>query len=271
MLKEVERIKNKLVNLKKERSNAVSRRTKNEIALKELRSLNRTMKTGQISCMDCGSTHIAYESADSEFSFDISTSKMRTQILNSVQEKIDIYNEEITRLTNEISLCQKELDACMETEDIPIEALLVIRQEMEGARNADDRIKEIDTEVQELSGQLEMKSAISEDIEKKIKNLLNGIINTMNGFYSKVDSAGTEPYADIFTTRDKIYSGSEATEFHLARMYAFGKILKHDYPIIVDSFRAEDLSTERENKVLNEFKELDNQIIFTTTLKAEEG
>ena len=271
MLKEVERIKDKLVNLKKERSNAVSRRTKNEIALKELRSLNRTMKTGQISCMDCGSTHIAYESADSEFSFDISTSKMRTQILNSVQEKIDIYNEEITRLTNEISLCQKELDACMETEDIPIEALLVIRQEMEGARNADDRIKEIDTEVQELSGQLEMKSAISEDIEKKIKNLLNGIINTMNGFYSKVDSAGTEPYADIFTTRDKIYSGSEATEFHLARMYAFGKILKHDYPIIVDSFRAEDLSTERENKVLNEFKELDNQIIFTTTLKAEEG
>ena len=116
-----------------------------------------------------------------------------------------------------------------------------------------------------------MKSAISEDIEKKIKNLLNGIINTMNGFYSKVDSAGTEPYADIFTTRDKIYSGSEATEFHLARMYAFGKILKHDYPIIVDSFRAEDLLTERENKVLNEFKELDNQIIFTTTLKAEEG
>lgn len=52
-------------------------RTKNEIALKELRSLNRTMKTGQISCMDCGSTHIAYESADSEFSFDISTAKMQ--------------------------------------------------------------------------------------------------------------------------------------------------------------------------------------------------
>lgn len=75
MLKDVERIKNKLINLKKERSNAVSRRTKNEIVLKELRSLNRTMKTGQISCMDCGSTHIAYESADSEFSFDISTSK----------------------------------------------------------------------------------------------------------------------------------------------------------------------------------------------------
>lgn len=93
MLKDVERIKNKLISLKKERSNAVSRRTKNEIALKEMRSLNRTMKTGQISCMDCGSKHIGYESADSEFSFDISTSKMRSHILESVQEKIDIYNE----------------------------------------------------------------------------------------------------------------------------------------------------------------------------------
>ena len=271
MLKDVEKIKNKLINLKKERSNAVSRRTKNEIALKELRSLNRTMKTGQISCMDCGSTHIAYESADSEFSFDISTSKMRKQILDSVQEKIDIYNEEIIRLTNEIVICQRELDTRMETKDIPVEVLLVIQREMEGARNADDRIREIDNEMQELSGQLEMKNAISKDIENKMQKLLNSIVNTMNGFYSQVDLAGGEPYSDIFTARDKIYSGSEATEFHLAKMYAFAKVLQHGYPIIVDSFRAEDLSTDREERVLSEFRKLKNQIIFTTTLKKEEG
>ena len=61
--------------------------------------------------MDCGSTHIAYESADSEFSFDISTAKIRTQILEvSTKEKIDIYSEEIERITNQISVCQKELD-----------------------------------------------------------------------------------------------------------------------------------------------------------------
>lgn len=77
--------------------------------------------------------------------------------------------------------------------------------------------------------------------------------------------------ADIFTARDKIYSGSEATEFHLAKMYAFAKVLQHEYPIIVDSFRAEDLSTDREERVLSEFGKLKNQIIFTTTLKKEEG
>lgn len=93
----------------------------------------------------------------------------------------------------------------------------------------------------------------------------------MNYFYSKIDVEGQSVYSDIFGTKDKIYSGSEATEFHLAKMFAFAHILKHDYPIIVDSFRTEDLSTDREDKVLDEFLRLNNQIIFTTTVKKEEG
>ena len=44
ILKEAEHIKDKLLSLKKERANAVSRRAKNEMALKELRSLNRRLK-----------------------------------------------------------------------------------------------------------------------------------------------------------------------------------------------------------------------------------
>ena len=93
----------------------------------------------------------------------------------------------------------------------------------------------------------------------------------MNYFYSKIDVEGQSVYSDIFGTKDKIYSGSEATEFHLAKMFAFAHILKHDYQIIVDSFRAEDLSTDREDRVLDEFLRLNNQIIFTTTVKKEEG
>ena len=93
----------------------------------------------------------------------------------------------------------------------------------------------------------------------------------MNYFYSKIDVEGQSVYSDIFGTKDKIYSGSEATEFHLAKMFAFAHILKHDYPIIVDPFRAEDLSTDREDRVLDEFLRLNNQIIFTTTVKKEEG
>lgn len=151
ILKEAEHIKDKLLSLKKERANAVSRRAKNEMALKELRSLNRTMKAGQVTCLDCGSNHIAYESADSEFSFDVSTTTMRKQILDSIQEKIDIYNEEISRLTSEITSCQKEFDSCLDTKDIPLEAILMVRQEMEEARDADQRISEIDSEIEDLA------------------------------------------------------------------------------------------------------------------------
>lgn len=270
MLKEVERIKNKLLALKKERSNAVSRRTKNELALKELRSLNRTLKTGQITCLDCGSKHIVYESADSEFSFDISTAAIRTHILEAVQEKIDIYNEEINRLTNEIIICQRELDSCLQAEDIPLEALLIARQEMEGAEDANQRIIEIDLELQKLSEELKKKEILSDDIETKSKKLLKDVVGAMNDFYKAVDFVGEVAYSDIFTARDKLYSGSEATEFHLARMYAFAKIFQHEFPIIVDSFRAEDLSTEREKRALNMFSRLTNQLILTTTLKDEE-
>lgn len=182
-----------------------------------------------------------------------------------------IYNEEIVRLTSEINSCQKEFDSCLNTQDIPLEALLVVRQEMEDARDADQRISEIDTELQALSEQLEMKEAISEDVSKKCEDLLAGIIKEMNEFYKFVDMASVAEYNDIFTPKDKIYSGSEATEFHLARMYAFVKMLRHDYPIIVDSFRAEDLSSDREKRALQMFEKVSNQIIFTTTLKNEEN
>ena len=187
-----------------------------------------------------------------------------------VQEKIDIYNEEIERLTNEIKICQGEFDSCLDTEDIPLEVLLVVRQEMEGAKDADTRIGEIDSELAELSEQLETKEAVSEDIEERCKKLLSNVVTAMNEFYKSVDLAGETAYTDIFTSKDKIYSGSEATEFHLARMYAFQKTLQHDFPIIVDSFRAEDLSSDREKRALQMFQKMENQIIFTTTLKNEE-
>ena len=116
-----------------------------------------------------------------------------------------------------------------------------------------------------------MKEAISQDVSKKCEDLLAGIIKEMNEFYKFVDMASVAEYNDIFTAKDKIYSGSEATEFHLARMYAFVKMLRHDYPIIVDSFRAEDLSSDREKRALQMFEKVSNQIIFTTTLKNEEN
>ena len=252
-------------------NNAIKRKTKNELVLKELRSLNRTMKTGQISCMDCGSNHISYESAEAEFSFDISTSTMRSKIIKLIEEKIEIYKEEIDRLSAEITVQQKKMNQILETEEFSLEELLVAKINLNGTQDDDKRLSEIMKEIKSIDRQVDLITSKSESNYESSKVVLGLIVNEMNLFNKYIDSSITNQYTDIFTSRNRAYSGSEGTQFHLAKMYAFSKILAHDYPIVVDSFRAEDLSTEREKRVLDKFSKLKNQIIFTTTLKKEEN
>lgn len=77
-------------------------------------------------------------------------------------------------------------------------------------------------------------------------------------------------YSSLFTQRNEVYSGSEATIFHVVKLFALQFVLRHSFPIVIDSFRAEDLSTGKENTVLEISKSIDKQVILTTTLKHEE-
>lgn len=269
-LKEIERLKDRLGSLNSDLNNAIKRKTKNELVLKELRSLNRTMKVGQLSCMDCGSSHISYESAEAEFSFDISTSTMRTKIIQSIQEKIDIYNEEINRLSSEVAIQQKKLNDILDTEEVSIEELLLAKIDLDGTQDDDNRLNEIIEEIEQIDLLLKLNLSKSKTINNGCKVALEQIVKEMNLFDEYIDSSIKDKYSGVFTSRFKTHSGSEGTQFHLARMYAFSKVLSHDYPIIIDSFRAEDLSTDRERRVIYKFLELKNQLIFTTTLKDEE-
>ncbi|HEL1175648.1 TPA: hypothetical protein TVL23_001900, partial [Streptococcus equi subsp. zooepidemicus] len=60
------------------------------------------------------------------------------------------------------------------------------------------------------------------------------------------------------------------TVFYISKLLAIVNAIKHECPIVMDSFRAEDLSTEKENRALDLFLELDKQCILTTTIKKEE-
>ena len=100
--------------------------------------------------------------------------------------------------------------------------------------------------------------------------LLAAIIRKMNEFYQRIDPSGNIEYTSLFTQRNEVYSGSEATIFHLVKLFALQFVLRHNFPIVIDSFRAEDLSTGKENIVLEMSKSISNQVILTTTLKREE-
>lgn len=234
-------------------------------------NVNRTMESGELRCMDCNSTNISFSSSKKNaYAFDVSSIDMRNEIIASINEKIEAYNEEINKLASQISSAQDELQALMNDESISLESIVAYKQDVFNASDAEAKIKEIDLETESLKNQLKISAGTTQSKKEQQLAILMAILNEMNAVYEEIDPNGNLHFDDLFTKKDEVYSGSEATIFHLSRLYAFSKVLNHNYPIVVDSFRAEDLSTSKENTVLELYKGLSNQVIFTTTLKLEE-
>ena len=79
------------------------------------------------------------------------------------------------------------------------------------------------------------------------------------------------PYESLFSTKANVFSGSDSTVYFAARTYAIASEINHGMPIMIDSFRADDLSSDREDRLLDLFGRLPNQIVLTTTIKREES
>lgn len=270
-IEKLEKVKDKIGDLRTSRNSIINRKMKYEITLKELMSLNRTIATGELKCLNCDSTHIGYVSANStSYTFDVSTSEVRNQIINSINEKIGSYSEELDKLTVEINYYQTQVQEMLVDDAISLESIVLYKQEMMGSLGIDEKIEILEGEIVAISDSLKANYNSSEDISKQQNKLISKIIDEMNLAYKEIDPIGTLTFDNIFTKKSEIFSGSEATEFHLVKMYGLAKVLEHSYPIIIDSFRAEDLSTDREQVVIDLFTKLPNQVIFTTTLKREE-
>ncbi len=270
-ISEMERVNSKITELRKSRNTVATRKASWQTTLNELRSLNRTMECGELRCMDCDSTNILFTSSKkASYAFDVSSVDMRNEIISSINEKIESYTEEINKLDAQISVAQDEMQVLMKDEKITLEAIVAYKQEIFNASDAETKIKEIDEKTEILKNQLKINTDTKKSNKEQQLIILSSILNEMNSVYKEIDPNGNLFFDDLFTKKDEVYSGSEATIFHLSRLYALSKILNHTYPIIIDSFRAEDLSTQKENIVLALYKTISNQVIFTTTLKLEE-
>ncbi|MEA5012169.1 MAG: hypothetical protein VB100_10685 [Angelakisella sp.] len=268
---DMEKINDRISELRKARNVAATRKAKWETTIKELRSLNRTMDCGELRCMDCNSINISFSaSKKASYAFDVSTAEMRSKIISSIQEKIASYNEEIEKLAAQIAVEQELLQIIMMDESISLESIVAYKQDIFNASDAEKRIKEIDEIITQKEAQLVSSENASQDTKDKRTNLIKTILTYMNTFYKMIDETGNLTFDNLFTKKDEVYSGSESTIFHLVKLMALKKVLNHPYPIIVDSFRAEDLSTAKEAKVINLCQSIGNQMIFTTTLKSEE-
>lgn len=270
-VEQLNNLNNSIVSLTNERSHAYSRRIKNEAVLKELRSLNREIAVGSVVCLDCGSEAIGYKLPNSDFVFDVTTSEMRSQIMASIKRKIDAYQEEIDELDLKIRELQDQFNGIADSRDITLEDIFAAREEYADIEKIDREISEISDQIDEIDERLKKAKAIDRELSNDRTAFKNALLASMNAVRRKInDDPTAEEYGDLFTTAASPYIGSEATEFFLAKTNSLAKHIQHGLPIIIDSFRAEELSTGREERVLPMFIDLPNQVIFSATLKGEE-
>lgn len=261
-------VNSRISELQKSRQREVNRKLKLDDLKSELISLNRELTAGKVKCAECGSSKIIYSNDD--FNFDISNTDVKNEIINSINESIEQKNEIISELTVELNELQSQLQLELKTTEPKLQQLILYKDEIDSNSNFDDQYASLKDELTSLMSSLKSAKNSKENNNLKIREFFDSISSEMNRLYKEIDSNGGIIFDDIFSTKDLIYSGSEGQEFYFCKIIALNNILKHEFPIIIDSFRDGELSTVKENKMLSIYKSLNKQVILTSTLKKEE-
>lgn len=268
---EMDAVNEHISEVRKLRSRTASQKSQWNATLKELRSLNRNIEVGELRCMDCNSNHIAYKGTGKiTYSFDVSTQEMRDQIIASIIERIAAYDEEISKYDYEIATLQRDLQELMQDEDVTIENIVAYKQGFHSAEEIEATVQELDTEISELKAILDRGIQDAAEANEQRATFYETVVDCMNQVRETIDPEGTTQYTDLFTKRGTVASGSEETVFYASKLIAISMKTKHKCPIVMDSFRAEDLSSEKEKRVIELLQNLSKQCILTTTLKEEE-
>ena len=192
--------------------------------------------------------------------------------MRTIDYKIDDYVGEVERLEKEIRELQIRFNALAETREISLIDIISVKDDYGNLEEMDRELTAIIDEIEDIDKKLEFSKNVDAELRKDRNDFMRKVLISMNHLREVVnDGIETEDYDDLFTTNNKPYTGSEATEFYLARVYSLAKHVKHQLPIVIDSFRAEELSTRREDLALPLYEELQNQVILSATLKGQEA
>lgn len=254
--------------IKRSRQREINRKTKLEALISELRSLNMELTEGNIKCGECGSDKIVYSNKD--LTFEVSNTKVRENILGSITKSILQKQEIIDEYTDDLNQEQGKLKKELASSPPDFQEMVVYKDHIVEEDNHDDEAFSLSNEIKAVETELDFKKNAVDDNKDAQKNLLVKILDEMMTIYKYIEPNGNLFFDDLFTKKGLTFSGSEEQEYYFSRLIALNNVLDHEFPIIVDSFRDGELSTQKENKMLTVYKELDKQIIITATLKTEE-
>lgn len=253
---------------KRERNREENRKDKLEELLRELNSLNREMKTGNIYCAECGSDKISFKNHD--FHFELSNTEVRNQILSSIKFQIEISEDEINELEIKINALQGKLKELLINTPVELKSILLYSEFFEEDIDYDRKIMELKEELNILKKSKETIENEQNLNKEGIRLEKNKLIETMNRYYKKIDPSGTLIFDNLFTKKDTTFSGSDKQVYYFCRLLALNDLLSHPYPIIIDSFREGEISTAKEEIMLTYFKKINKQVILSSTLKVQE-
>lgn len=270
---ELDRASAVVSDLRKLRNRLAARRTKNKIVLDELRSLKINVKVGSLTCLQCGSENVGYRMADSGVVFDVTTSEMRTQIINSLEDRISGIEDDLQSVTRQLRSAQEVLDDLLEAKpEVTLADIMACKDDFLNVRDIDTQIRQNQDEMDRIDEMLSNDQDVSRELRSQREEFRKELLSSMNYARKFISGNPSEAdYKELFTTQANVLSGSDGTIYFSARLYAIAKVLNHGMPLLVDSFRADDLSSGREEKLLDLFSSLSNQMILTTTIKREEG
>lgn len=269
-LDKLNQYKCKIQEYEKERNKIVNKKIQNENILEELASLNRTIANGKLKCNKCNSTDIVYETETGDNIFPISNFKMRNNIIDAIKSRNNTLDVKLNDINHYIEEYQNKMKDTLKDEDISIENLLMYKDDIRKIDDYDKELADIYNKINNLKRIMNEKIDHQNNYNNKKDEFIKDIIKIINDAYKLIDPQSEARISKLFTNGNETYSGSEGTVFYLSKLYAFQKKINHDYPIIMDSFRDNELSTDKEQRVIELFNSIKNQIIFSVTLKKQE-
>ncbi|MDB5119902.1 MAG: hypothetical protein JWN56_1120 [Sphingobacteriales bacterium] len=257
-----------IAELKKKRNREENRKIKLEALVSELNSLNRSLSEGKVKCSECGSDKIIFSNED--FEFEVSNTFVRQNILKSIKENIILKTEIVEEFNNEIIKEQEQLNRVLEITTPETKNYILFQDEIFDSKEINNVILEFQNELDIIDRKIRNnETKIVSDRESQ-KQILLRILSEMKRHYLTIDPQGILIFEDLFTKSGETYSGSEGQEYYFCKLLALNNVVKHIFPILIDSFREGELSSGKEELMIQEFKKLNKQVILTSTLKKEE-
>lgn len=267
-IKAVNNINSLISKLKRSRQREINRKSKLEFLVSELHSLNLTLSEGQVQCGECGSQKIVYTNND--LTFEVSNTDVKNKILRSIAETISQKNEMISDYSYEINDSQDSLKRELSDTPPSFQQLIIYQEQALSDKDYDDEAFSIIQQIELLKSQLDSNTIITEELKSRIKVFNESLMESMRELYKSIDPNGNLNFEDIFSKKDATFSGSEGQEFYFCKVIALNNLINHEFPIVIDSFRDGELSSTKEDAMLNIYGKMNKQVILTSTLKDEE-